>query len=137
MTPVNGEVDFGDIQQWPAAPFALTSDVPVRINIYYPEEGQGSGNTLFKTNHSLANVIPLEYNARAQLTDASSTVYYSPYAKFALSQGCNAVSLDFKGGSFEWSGTMSALRRELERNLASISASLTQLLQELEALLQR
>lgn len=104
--PYSGQsINLGDIPQWPAVDINVASDVPVKLNIEYPEEKQGSGNALYKTSHTLARVIPIEYDASVKLTNETGTTFNSPPARYKLSQWCNAVKLNFKGGEFQWDPT--------------------------------
>src|SRR3989338_10679109 len=98
------EVNLGDIPLWPAVDIAVNSDKAVKMNIEYPEEGRSYGNSNYKTSHYLSNVVPLAYNARAQLKDQSGNTYYSPYKTYGLENGCAPVTLDFFGKQFSWSG---------------------------------
>jgi len=103
ILPVAGpEVNFGDMALWPTVNIVVNSDIPVQMNIEYPEEGKSYGNINYKTNHYLSNVIPLNYDARVKLTDKSGIVYVSPSVNIPLSQGCEPVTLDFFNGKFVW-----------------------------------
>lgn len=95
-------VDLGDIKFWPAVTFNLNSDIPVKFSIAFPEEGTGSGNSLYKTAHSSSNVLPLNYNIQVKLTDQSGIIYAAPVLNLPLDHGCAPVTLNFFGGQFEW-----------------------------------
>ena len=99
------EINVGDVPLWPSADFSLSSDIPVKFDISYPEEGRGAGNGNYLTSHYLRNVIPLNYNVRAQLTDSLGNIYFSPYTNVPLSNGCTAVNLNFLNKQFAWNGT--------------------------------
>lgn len=104
------EVNFGDIPIWTSVDIALYTDIPVKFDISYPEEGKGYGNIGYKTSHYLTNVIPLNYDVRARLIDEVGNIYYSPYTKYGLDQGCTPARLTFFNKQFAWgSGTMATI----------------------------
>lgn len=91
-----------DFELWPAVTININSDIPVKFEIPYPEEGSSVGNSLFKTSHSLSYVLPLDYNVRVKLTDQSGSIYYSPYIILPRDYGCAPKTLNFLGGQFVW-----------------------------------
>ena len=101
----SSEINIGDVPLWPSADFSLSSDTPVKLDILYPEEGRGVGNTNYLTSHYLKNVIPLNYNVRAQLTDSTGNIYFSPYTNVPLNNGCTPVNLNFFNKQFAWNST--------------------------------
>jgi hypothetical protein len=98
------EVNIGDFPIWPvASTLFISSDIPVKFWVRYPEEGRGTGNVNYLTSHSSAGSVPLEYNVRIELIDQSGKVYYSPYIKLGLAYGCQPITLTFQNGEFLWS----------------------------------
>lgn len=98
-------IALGDVPLWPAKSITVNSDVPVQLYIGYPEEGRSSANSLYKTQHTLSDVVPLEYNTTVRLTNSAGSVYYSPVRRYTLSSGCSGAVLNFSGGQFAWDGT--------------------------------
>ncbi|OHA09446.1 MAG: hypothetical protein A3B37_01955 [Candidatus Sungbacteria bacterium RIFCSPLOWO2_01_FULL_59_16] len=97
------EVDIGDHVIWPVADtFYFHSDVALKYMVEYPEEGRGAGYGLLTTSGASSGLIPLGYNVRVRLTDASNQTFYSPYTKLPLSHGCNPIALKYSGGQFSW-----------------------------------
>ena len=106
---VTNSIALGDVPLWPAKSITVNSDIPVKLYIGYPEEGRSSGNSLLKTQHSLSDVVPLEYDVVVRLTDGSNNVYYSPSHRYVLQDGCFQATLSFNAGQFNWQGGVSAL----------------------------
>lgn len=104
FTPVLApDVDIGDFPIWPVASrVELYSDTPVKFWVRYPEEGRGAGNSLFKTVHTLSDVLPLEYDVRLELITEAGSSIYSPYTRLPLGYGCNPQALSYLGGQFQW-----------------------------------
>lgn len=96
------DINLGDVPLWPAKSITVNSDIPVQLYISYPEEGRSVGNSLFKTQHSLSNVVPLEYDTITRLTDGAGNVHYSPSHKYTLRDGCSQAILNFSNGQFSW-----------------------------------
>lgn len=96
------DVNLGDVPLWPAKSITVNSDIPIQLYIGYPEEGRSVGNSLFKTQHILSNVVPLEYDTVVRLTDSSGNVYYSPSHRYTLQDGCAQSILNFNSGQFNW-----------------------------------
>ena len=108
--PVSGtEVNLGDIPLWPSVTLHLYSDIPVKFWVRYPEEGQGVGNSLYKTIHTLTHIIPLNYNVRAELIDQAGSTSYSSYTTLPLEYGCKPVTLTSQSGQYSWSPITAAL----------------------------
>ncbi|MDO8649692.1 MAG: peptidoglycan-binding domain-containing protein, partial [Candidatus Berkelbacteria bacterium] len=95
-------VALGDVPLWPSKTITVNSDIPVQLYIGYPEEGRSVGNSLYKTQQILSNVVPLEYNTTVRLTDGTGNVYYSPVHRYSLQDGCSQAVLNFSGGQFAW-----------------------------------
>lgn len=98
------ETILGDITFWPEANIKITSDIPVKFGLEYPGGKSGTGVSEYKTTHYSQgwSIIPLNYDIRIKLTDASGNVYYSPFVKFSPQHGCDPVTLNFAGGQFTW-----------------------------------
>jgi len=99
---ISPEIDLGTISLWPAVTLNISSDIPVRFWVAYPEEKSASGGSLYKTSHTLSNVIPLDYNIRVEVIDESGNSYFSPYIKLGLDHGCSDVTLKYFNGQFQW-----------------------------------
>lgn len=100
------EVDVGNFLLWPATDISVKSDIPVAINIAYPEEKTGVETPCCSTRRSIKNVIPLNYSLQVLLTESNSSInYYSPYISVPTSNGCKTVGLNFFNKEFEWNIT--------------------------------
>ncbi len=91
-------VDLGDILLWPAKNFVLNSDIPVSFSI----PGASGGNTLFKTQHSMTNAVPLDFDVAVVLKDQAGNIYTSPTHRYDRTAGCAQSVLTFNGGVFTW-----------------------------------
>jgi len=102
FTFISPEIDLGTINFWPAVSLNVSSDVPVKISISYPEEETSHGFSLYTTSRKLSNVIPLNYNVRVELIDEAGSSHFSPYIKLGLDHGCSDVTLKYFNGQFQW-----------------------------------
>ena len=96
------EIDLGTINFWPAVTLNISTDIPVRFWVAYPEEGTSVGHSLYITSRKLSNVIPLDYSVRVELIDQAGNSYFSPYIKLGLDHGCSEVTLKYFDGQFQW-----------------------------------
>lgn len=106
------EVNVGDVPLWPSADIAVNSDIPVKMDISYPEEGRSAGNVNLLMYHYLSSVVPLVYDTRAKLTDGAGNIYYSPYTNTPLSNGCAAINLNFFNNQLYWNTTQSNITNQ-------------------------
>jgi hypothetical protein len=95
-------VDLGNVPLWPAKTIMLTSDVPVKFSIVYSEEAHSTGNTLLKTQHTVTDIVALDYNVVVTATDGNGTVYTSPIKRYAADADCTPAALRLSGGVLTW-----------------------------------
>lgn len=96
------DVDLGKVPLWPATGLIVSSDIPVTLKIPYEDENRSLGNTILRTSHKFSNVIPLEQPTVVELTDADGNTFTSPEKTYTIEKGCQAASLTFAAGEFQW-----------------------------------
>ncbi|MEZ4104136.1 MAG: hypothetical protein R3B60_02525 [Candidatus Paceibacterota bacterium] len=96
------DIELGNIPLWPAATLLLSSDIPVKVSISYPEENKVLGNNILQNDHKIWNAIPLEHPTTVRLTDQNGNVYNSPEVTLPNSDSCSVGRLNFTNREFTW-----------------------------------
>ncbi|KHO54486.1 MAG: lipoprotein [archaeon GW2011_AR18] len=98
------QVNIGKFLLWPSNDISISSDIPVGMSIYYPEERRGVSKGCCETDIYLSNVVPQNYSLRVKLNDNSSVNYYSSstYVNVSPTNFCKTVELDFVNNEFNW-----------------------------------
>lgn len=99
---MTADVELGTVPLWPATTLVVSSDVPVKVSVAYPEEDKVLGNSQLQTVHKIWNAMPLEHPTSVRLIDESGAVYNSPEMTLPIGNGCSAASLTFANGEFSW-----------------------------------
>ncbi|MDB4516858.1 prepilin-type N-terminal cleavage/methylation domain-containing protein [Crocinitomicaceae bacterium] len=103
IDPVTSEyVELGDVPLWPSKTIKVNSDIPASFKISYLEEGISWGNTLFKTLHTVSDIVALDYDVVVVVTDSNGTVFTSAIQHYPADADCADAILNLEEGILSW-----------------------------------